>query len=107
MFLVRPTYKGLLPNLLAAVLRLVTGILDAEPDQTLQIPTSPTNQALATTPPAGLWDTTPVNYYGTSAADLRVALASLIVLIAVAVLAAAIPARRAASLDPMQALRAE
>ena len=45
--------------------------------------------------------------YGTSAADLRVALASLIVLIAVAVLAAAIPARRAASLDPMQALRAE
>jgi len=68
-FLVRPTYKGLLPNLLAAVLRLVTGILDAEPDQTLQIPTSPTNQALATTPPAGLWDVTPVNYYGTSAAD--------------------------------------
>ena len=68
-FLVRPTYKGLLPNLLAAVLRLVTGILDAEPDQTLQIPTSPTNQALATTPPAGLWDATPVNYYGTSAAD--------------------------------------
>ncbi len=68
-FLVRPTYKGLLPNLLAAVLRLVTGILDAEPDQTLQIPTSPTNQALATAPPAGLWDTTPVNYYGTSASD--------------------------------------
>src|ERR1700733_2272744 len=68
-FLVRPTYKGLLPNLLAAVLRLVNGILDAEPDQTLQIPTSPTNQALATAPPAGLWDTTPVNYFGTSASD--------------------------------------
>jgi subtilisin family serine protease len=68
-FLVRPTYKGLLPNLLAAVLRLVTGILDAEPDQSLQIPTSPTNQALATAPPEGLWDTSPVNYYGTSAWD--------------------------------------
>jgi subtilisin family serine protease len=66
-FLVRPTYNGLLPNLLAAVLRLVTGILDAEPDQTLQIPTSPTNQALATAPPAGLWDSRSVNYYGSSA----------------------------------------
>jgi subtilisin family serine protease len=69
LFLVRPTYKGLLPNLLAAVLRLVTGILDAEPDQTLQIPTSPTNQALATAPPAGLWDNTSVDYYGSSAWD--------------------------------------
>jgi subtilisin family serine protease len=69
LFLVRPTYKGLLPNLLAAVLRLVTGILDAEPDQTLQIPTSPTNQALANAPPEGLWDNTPVNYYGGSAWD--------------------------------------
>jgi ABC-type antimicrobial peptide transport system permease subunit len=45
--------------------------------------------------------------YGTSSADLRVALASLAMLIAVALLAAAIPARRAASLDPTQALRAE
>jgi putative ABC transport system permease protein len=45
--------------------------------------------------------------YGTSPADLRVAVASLIVLIAVALLAAAIPARRAASLDPTQALRAD
>ncbi|MGA8144999.1 MAG: S8 family serine peptidase [Candidatus Acidiferrales bacterium] len=68
-FLVRPTYKGLIPSLLAGVLRLVTGILDAEPDQSLQIPTSPTNQALATAPPAGLWDNTPVNYYGSSAWD--------------------------------------
>jgi predicted permease len=45
--------------------------------------------------------------YGTSPADLRVAVASLAMLIAVALLAAAIPARRAASLDPTQALRAE
>jgi predicted permease len=45
--------------------------------------------------------------YGVSPADIRVAVLSLLVLIAVAILAAAIPARRAASLDPTQALRAE
>jgi predicted permease len=45
--------------------------------------------------------------YGASTADIRVALASLLVLIAIALIAAAIPARRAASLDPTQALRAE
>ncbi len=45
--------------------------------------------------------------YGTSPADLRVAATSLAMLIAVALLAAAIPARRAASLDPTQALRSE
>jgi putative ABC transport system permease protein len=45
--------------------------------------------------------------YGASPADIRVALASLLVLITVALIAAAIPARRAASLDPTQALRAE
>ena len=43
-FLVRPV-QGLLPNLLAGVLRLVTGILDAEPDQTLVIPPNPTSQS--------------------------------------------------------------
>jgi predicted permease len=46
-------------------------------------------------------------FYGVSPADIRVAVLSLLVLIAVAILAAAIPARRAASLDPTQALRAE
>lgn len=45
--------------------------------------------------------------YGASTEDLRVAFASLVVLIAVALIAAAIPARRAASLDPTRALRVE
>src|SRR5271170_5907027 len=39
-FLVRPI-NGLLPNLLAGVLNLVAGILDAEPDQVFQIPPDP------------------------------------------------------------------
>lgn len=68
LFLVRPV-KGLLPNLLAGVLRLVTGILDAEVDQTVTIPTSPSNQAQASVPPSGLWDNTPVSYYGTTVPD--------------------------------------
>ncbi|MGH9712979.1 MAG: S8 family peptidase [Candidatus Acidiferrales bacterium] len=63
-FLVKPTQQGLVPDLLAAVLRLVDGILDAEPDQSLQIPPNPTNQTNSNTPPGGLWDRTPVNYYG-------------------------------------------
>ncbi len=67
-FLVQPN-NGLLPNLLAGVLRLVTGILDAEVDQVVKVPTSPSNQAQATTPPRGLWDTTPVSYYGTTVPD--------------------------------------
>jgi putative ABC transport system permease protein len=45
--------------------------------------------------------------YGTSPADIRIALASLLALVTVAILAAAIPARRAASLNPTEALRAE
>jgi hypothetical protein len=65
LFLVRPA-QGLLPQLLADVLQLVNGILDAEPDQTLLIPPNVNNQATASTAPQGLWDTTPVNYFGTS-----------------------------------------
>ena len=65
LFLVRPA-QGLLPQLLANVLQLVNGILDAEPDQILTIPPNVNNQAIASTAPQGLWDTTPVNYYGTS-----------------------------------------
>ena len=67
-FLVRPV-QGLLPNLLAGVLRLVTGILDAEPDQTLVIPPNPTSQSTTNNAPPGLWDTTPVNYYGNTVTD--------------------------------------
>jgi subtilisin family serine protease len=67
-FLVRPA-QGLLPNLLASVLNLVTGIIDAEPDQTLVIPPNPTSQSTSNNPPAGLWDTTPVNYYGNTVTD--------------------------------------
>jgi subtilisin family serine protease len=64
-FLVKPV-KGLLPNLLASVLNLVTGIIDAEPDQVFQIPPDPTSQQTSNAPPAGLWDTAAVNYYGTT-----------------------------------------
>ena len=67
-FVVRPM-PGLLPNLLANVLNTVTGIIDAEPDQTLVIPPNPTSQSTASNPPAGLWDTTPVNYYGNTVTD--------------------------------------
>ena len=49
-FLVRPA-QGLLPQLLADVLQLVNGILDAEPDQTLVIPPNANNQATASTAP--------------------------------------------------------
>jgi subtilisin family serine protease len=64
-FLVKPV-QGLLPQLLAGLLRLVDGILDAEPDQALMIPPNNTNQTSSSTPPQGLWDTAPVNYYGNS-----------------------------------------
>jgi ABC-type antimicrobial peptide transport system permease subunit len=45
--------------------------------------------------------------YDASPADLRIVLASVLVLIAVALLAATIPARRAVRLDPIKALRTE
>jgi subtilisin family serine protease len=64
-FLVRPA-QGLLPALLSDVLRLVTGILDAEPDQVLTIPQNESGQTTTSTAPQGLWDTTPVKYYGTT-----------------------------------------
>src|SRR5580693_9337808 len=65
LFLVRPA-QGLLPQLLAGVLRLVNGILDAEPDQALMIPPNENGNTTSSTAPQGLWDSTPVNYYGTS-----------------------------------------
>ncbi|HUJ32340.1 MAG TPA: S8 family serine peptidase [Candidatus Acidoferrum sp.] len=64
-FLVQPV-QGLLPNLLASVLRLVNGILDAEVDQGVQIPMSPNSPAIAGVAPSGLWDSYPVNFYGTT-----------------------------------------
>jgi len=67
-FLVTPA-PGLLPSLLAQALELVPGINDAEPDQLLTIPPNQTNQTASSTPPQGLWDTTPVNYYGNTVTD--------------------------------------
>jgi subtilisin family serine protease len=43
----------------------VTGILDAEVDRVLAIPTDIGNQAVLTALPPGLWNATPVSYYGT------------------------------------------
>lgn len=61
-FLVKPK-SGLLPTVLVGVLKLVTGILDAEVDQVADIPRTP---AVITTLPTGLYQQWPVNYYGTS-----------------------------------------
>ena len=61
-FLVQPA-QGLLPDVLAAVLRLVNGILDAEPDQLMLLPPNPQG-ALQTQVPTYLYDQTPVNYFG-------------------------------------------
>lgn len=63
-FLVQPV-QGLLPNLLAGVLRLVSGVVDAEVDQVVNIPINPTSPSIAGTAPSGLWNTYPVNYFGT------------------------------------------
>ena len=68
LFLVKPA-QGLLPQLLADVLRLVTGILDAEADQILVIPPNNSAGATASTAPQGLWDNVPVNYYGNMTTD--------------------------------------
>jgi len=69
LFLVRPTQKGLIASLLANVLRTLTGVLDAEVDQVLVIPPNQSSQAASGTAPGGLWDATPVNYYGTMLPD--------------------------------------
>ena len=62
-FLVTPN-QGLLPDVLAATLRLVSGILDAEPDQVIILPPNPTTGALQTLVPTYLYDEYPVNYFG-------------------------------------------
>lgn len=63
LFLVTP-HAGLLPDVLAGVLRLVTGILDAEVDRVLTIPTNLLNKVYLTTTPPGLYESTLVSYYG-------------------------------------------
>lgn len=63
LFLVQPA-QGLLPQVLASVLNLVTGILDAEPDQLVAIPPSSNAGAFQTTIPAALYQELPLNYYG-------------------------------------------
>jgi large repetitive protein len=62
-FLVTGTSKLAVTALLQKLLSL-PGIVDAEPDQLLQL-----TQSQSLTAPPGLWDTTPVNYYGTTAWD--------------------------------------
>ena len=65
LYLVRSS-NGLLPNLLSNVLSLVSGIVDSEPDQVLSVPPNPTAPDTSNTPPAGLWETSPVKYYGST-----------------------------------------
>ncbi len=64
-YLVQPQ-QGLLPDILAGVLRLVTGIVDAEPDQLVIIPPNTSSGAAQTTIPSYLYNQTPVNYFGST-----------------------------------------
>ncbi len=76
LYLVSPnqnTCSGLIGCLLGTVFNLLDfltklllqpGVVDAEPDQLLSLA-----QSQSPTAPPGLWDTTPVNYYGTTAWD--------------------------------------
>jgi subtilisin family serine protease len=68
LFLVQPQ-QGLIPDLLASVLRLVNGILDAEPDQLVIIPPNTSSGAYQTTIPSYLYNQTPVNYFGSTVWD--------------------------------------
>lgn len=63
LFLVQPV-QGLLPQVLASVLNLVNGILDAEPDQLVVIPPTSNAGPFQTTIPAALYQQQPLNYYG-------------------------------------------
>jgi subtilisin family serine protease len=55
--------NGVDPNILLSLLRAAPGVVDAELDQLLGIVGG---QARASTPPAGLWDRSPVSYYGST-----------------------------------------
>jgi subtilisin family serine protease len=71
-FLVQPQ-QGLIPDVLASVLRLVDGILDAEPDQLVIIPPNTSAGAYQTTIPTYFDNQTPVNYFGSTVWDGYVA----------------------------------
>lgn len=64
-FLVQPA-QGLIPDVLAAVLRLVDGILDAEPDQLLVLPITSGSGPFQTTVPNYLYQESPTNYFGSA-----------------------------------------
>ena len=62
-FLVQPP-QGLSPNILAATLSLVSGIIDAEPDQLVALPLTSGAGPFLTIVPSYLYDQTSVSYYG-------------------------------------------
>lgn len=68
LFLVQPQ-QGLIPDVLASVLQLVNGILDAEPDQLVVVPPSSNAGPFQTTVPTYLNDENPVGYYGSTVWD--------------------------------------
>lgn len=65
LFLVQPA-QGLIPSLLASVLNLVSGILDAEPDQLLVIPVNSGAGPYQTLIPSYLYQQSPTNYFGSA-----------------------------------------
>jgi hypothetical protein len=62
-YLVQPA-QGLLPQVLASILNLVDGILDAEPDQNVVLPVVSSAGPFLTTIPNSLYQEDPVSYYG-------------------------------------------
>jgi hypothetical protein len=66
LFLVQPA-QGLLPDVLAGVLRLVNGVLDAEPDQFVVIPPTSGSGPVQTAIPSYLYQESAVNLSGTVA----------------------------------------
>lgn len=68
LFLVQPA-QGLLPDVLASVLNLVDGIVDAEPDQFVVLPLTSSLGPFQTEIPSYLYDETPVNYFGSAVWD--------------------------------------
>ena len=65
LFLVQPA-QGLLPDVLAAVLNLVDGILDAEPDQSVVLPRASGFGPFQTAIPTYLYQQTPLNLFGST-----------------------------------------